>query len=434
MKQWTVMVYLAGDNNLDSAGVADLGEMKKVGSTDDINVVAQFDRRGNDIGTARYYLRAGTTLKADMIGASLGETDDGDPKALESFIRWAMKSYPAKRYLVVLWNHGNGWDDTDVYAGERSRFSLARRGRVLVKPKRRALAEVPIADASRMLARPMRRAFFVTSAQKALAAGATSEAKMRGILYDDNAKDFLDNVEMKAVLQSVSKSLRRKIDIVGMDACLMSMAEVAYQIRDSAAFVVGSEQTEPGEGWPYDDVLAALAKTPSMAPADFAKTIVRKYLASYGANAGVTQAACDLSRTPKLYSAISALGRALSAGLKNERTLATILRVRGQVQSYETADNVDLCDLCNLLVGALGKASPIARACKNVLAAVSGAGGVVIEHGGKGRSVANSNGIAIYFPTGAVSPLYANLDFAKKSGWSRFIAAYVAAVQRRPRG
>jgi hypothetical protein len=41
--------------------------------------------------------------------------------------------------------------------------------------------------------------------------------------------------------------------------------------------------------------------------------------------------------------------------------------------------------------------------------------------------------MAIYFPTGAVSPLYANLDFAKKSGWSRFIAGYVAAVQRRPR-
>jgi hypothetical protein len=431
MKQWTVMVYLAGDNNLDSAGVADLGEMKKVGSNDDINVVAQFDRRGNDIGTARYYLRAGTTLKADMIGASLGETDDGDPKALESFIRWAMKSYPAKHYLVVLWNHGNGWDDTDVYAGERSRFTLARRGRVLVKPKRRALAEVSIADAGRMLARPMRRAFFVTSAQKALAEGAASEAKMRGILYDDNAKDFLDNIEMKAVFASVSKSLRRKIDIVGMDACLMSMAEVAYQIRDSAAFVVGSEQTEPGEGWPYDDVLAALAKTPSMAPADFARTIVKKYLASYGANAGVTQAACDLSGAPKLYAAISALGKALSAGLRNERTLAAIQRVRGQVQSYETADNVDLCDLCNLLADALASASPISRACRKVLAVVSSE--VVIEHGSKGKSVANSNGMAIYFPTGAVSPLYANLDFAKKSGWSRFIAGYVAAVQRRPR-
>jgi hypothetical protein len=30
-KRWTVMVYLAGDNNLDSAGVGDLKEMKKVG-------------------------------------------------------------------------------------------------------------------------------------------------------------------------------------------------------------------------------------------------------------------------------------------------------------------------------------------------------------------------------------------------------------------
>lgn len=434
MKQWTVMVYLAGDNNLDAAGVDDLAEMKKVGSNDDINVVAQFDRRGNGIGTARYFLRAGTTLKADMIGDSLGETDDGDPKALDSFIRWAMKSYPARHYLIVLWNHGNGWDDTDVYAGDRSRFTLARRGRVLVKPKLRAIAQVPIADAGRMLARPMRRAFFVTSAQKALVKGSASGAKMRGILYDDNAKDFLDNVEMKDVFASVRKSLKRKIDIVGMDACLMSMGEVAYQIRDSAAFLVGSEQTEPGEGWPYDTVLAALAKTPSMGPADFAKTIVKKYLASYGASAGVTQAACDLSRGPKLFAAVSALGRALATGLKNERTLSTIMRVRGQVQSYETADNVDLCDLCNLLVGALGNASPISRACKKVLSTVSGAGGVVIEYGSKGQDVANSNGLAIYFPTAAVSPLYATLDFAKKSGWSSFVAAYVAAVQRRPRG
>jgi len=31
-KSWTVMVYLAGDNNLDSAGVTDLNEMKRIGS------------------------------------------------------------------------------------------------------------------------------------------------------------------------------------------------------------------------------------------------------------------------------------------------------------------------------------------------------------------------------------------------------------------
>ena len=45
-KNWTIMVYLAGDNNLDSAGAVDLKEMKQVGSNDQINVLAQFDRAG----------------------------------------------------------------------------------------------------------------------------------------------------------------------------------------------------------------------------------------------------------------------------------------------------------------------------------------------------------------------------------------------------
>jgi hypothetical protein len=36
MRKWTVMVYLAGDNNLDGAGVVDLTEMKKAGSNGDV--------------------------------------------------------------------------------------------------------------------------------------------------------------------------------------------------------------------------------------------------------------------------------------------------------------------------------------------------------------------------------------------------------------
>jgi hypothetical protein len=54
-KQWTIMVYLAGDNNLDSAGVTDLKEMKEVGSTEQVNVTAQFDRWGGTEATKRYY-------------------------------------------------------------------------------------------------------------------------------------------------------------------------------------------------------------------------------------------------------------------------------------------------------------------------------------------------------------------------------------------
>jgi hypothetical protein len=44
-KSWTFMVYMAGDNNLDPDGVRDLKEMKKVGSTNDVNVIVQYPTR-----------------------------------------------------------------------------------------------------------------------------------------------------------------------------------------------------------------------------------------------------------------------------------------------------------------------------------------------------------------------------------------------------
>jgi len=435
-KAWTVMVYLAGDNNLDAAGVTDLGEMKQVGSNGDINLVAQFDRHAANVGTTRYFLRKGGALANDAI-AQLGETDTGDPKALENFINWATDNYPARRYLLVLWNHGQGWDDTDIYAGERGRaagrggIALVRRGKSVRSPVGPAVATAAVADLNRVGARRLRRAFFATSAHTALRAVAAGGMRARAILLDDNAKDFLDNVEMKAVFLKTRKRLGRKIDLVGMDACLMSMAEVAYQIRDSTQFLVGSEQTEPGDGWPYQRVLAALAARPTMTSAELAQTVVKEYLASYGTNAGVTQSATDLARCAALATAIGALASALKAGVAKPATRGAIMQARGKVQSFDVVDNVDLCDLCNLLKQGVGKNTPIGRACDHVLAAVGGANGIVIAAGSKGADLKHSSGLAIYFPTTSVSPLYARLDFVKKTRWGAFLLAYFAAVRKR---
>ncbi|MEK7810288.1 MAG: clostripain-related cysteine peptidase, partial [Pseudomonadota bacterium] len=105
---------MAGDNSLDPEGVQDLKEMKKVGSTDKVNIVAQFDRAAGHVAR-RYYLRIGGIVTGDAV-ASLGTVNTGDPKFLNDFIRWGVKNYPADHYLLVLWNHGQGWDDTDIYA------------------------------------------------------------------------------------------------------------------------------------------------------------------------------------------------------------------------------------------------------------------------------------------------------------------------------
>ena len=116
-RNWTIMVYLAGDNNLDSAGLVDLKEMKTTGTTDKIAVLAQFDRAGAKRSTVRYCLKKGTTLAKDAV-AKLGETNTGDPKVLEDFVTWGVTNYPADHYLLVLWNHGAGWDDANIYEGD----------------------------------------------------------------------------------------------------------------------------------------------------------------------------------------------------------------------------------------------------------------------------------------------------------------------------
>jgi hypothetical protein len=269
-KQWTVMVYLAGDNNLDGAAMVDLKEMKKVGSGPAVDVVAQLDRQGESHGTKRYHLRKGTAL-SDDVAEDLGETNMGDPGVLESFLRWGMKNYPAKKLLVILWNHGAGWDDEDIYRTARSEMGLGitRRGQI-VAPAANG-GEISVRRVRTVAGKPFRRALFNTTIASAVRPG----AQPRAIAFDDTSKDFLDNIETKKVLSAVTKDLGRPIDILGMDACLMSMVEVAYQVRDSVRVTVGSEEVEPSDGWPYDSILKELASKPEMTAEELAAVIVK---------------------------------------------------------------------------------------------------------------------------------------------------------------
>ena len=421
-KQWTVMVYLAGDNNLDSAGVIDLREMKKVGSTDQINVIAQFDRQGRDISTRRFFLRPGGAIDDDAV-MSLGETNTGNPGVLEDFILWGAKNYPAQHYLLVIWNHGQGWDDTNVYrlAKDKLKLTINRRGLIMGEPMKKSSATVAFNHVRYLSAGSFRHALFSTSIEEALS--------MRAIALDDNAMDFLDNIELKRLLLSVKNKIGRKIDILGMDACLMSMAEVMYQVRDSVTFAVGSEETEPEDGWPYEGIIFALASKPTMTPQELSTTIVKKYLASYSATDGVTQSACDLTKTKEMATAIELLARALAQGLPVLSSRSAIIKSRTQVQSYANPDYVDLIDLCKLLQ-ANSVGANITSACKNLIDILS-TNKTIMSSGYKGKGVRNSHGLSIYFPLRKISPLYSKLDLSRKTGWGNFLKAFLGKTVRR---
>lgn len=422
-KNWTVMVYLAGDNNLDGAGVVDLNEMKRVGCTDGFNIIAQFDRAGSKGETARYFLQKGTPLAKD-VKQKLGETNMGDPKVLEDFVTWGVTNYPAAHYLLVLWNHGAGWDDANLYQGDV--FSGATPP--VSRKKQPVLTRGPVTAGAKTLAFAPMRAGLARTRRSLFRTTVETAVRNRAIAFDDQAQDFLDNVELKRVLTKIKGKLKHKLDVLGMDACLMSMVEVAYQVRDTADYMVGSEESEPGNGWPYDRILKALAAKPGMAPEDLSKTIVAEYLASYGPGENVTQSAMRLAGLKALTGAVDGLGKALKNALANSTWRNALMTARAQVQEYSRPydDYCDLLDLCALLETNVTD-DAVRTACAGVKQATQSA---IVAAGCKGAAVDKSQGISIYFPKRKLSPLYKTLDFTNASAWDEFLVAYLASVRR----
>ena len=413
---WTLLIYIAGDNDLDSFGMKDIKEMKVHGSSEKINVIVQRDTSRLGAGTARYRITKAAGLAKDKV-MDLGETNTGDPAVLADFLAWGMKNYPAKRTMAVLWNHGNGWDDTDIYAEAKKRglSPATRPGAGARRAGPIARGALPGGFVRRSAAkRRFRGSFFLTAWQFE-----KGDGPRRAIAFDDDAQDFLDSVEMKNVFEAAAKNTGKKFDVIGMDACLMSMVETGVQIRNAATVFCGSQEVEPGDGWPYERILKELHATPTMDGKTLAALIAKQFVASYGKDEAVTQSSVDLAALDAVVKAANALGTKLAGVLKKKD-----MAVRGSIsyartisQGYEHPDYVDLCDFAVNLASVWPAASTDAKA---IVAAVSAS---VFANYATNAKVKRSRGLSIYLPLAKISPLYANLDFAK-GGWGKFLTAY----------
>ncbi len=408
-KKWTILVYLAGDNNLDEAGAQDIAEMAKVGSNNDVNIVVQFDRAGT-AGTQRLYITKGGGYPKDSV-ENLGETNTGDPKILVDFLKWGITTYPAQHYMAVLWNHGSGWNEDEVYDKA-----------VKLSPEKEKISK-----SAKMAFRTkkIRTAMFSTTIEEVL----KQTAEIRGILYDDESKDFLDNAELKNVLTEVAKSLpNKRFDVIGFDACLMNTLEVAFQVKDTANILVGSEETEPNAGWAYDKMLGALCANPSMNPVDLGKVIVDSYTKSYdnGANSeAVTMAAVNLENINGFMTVFNKWAVVLTKNIKNPETFNSVMGIVDRIQKFEFQTYKDLYDFARL-VKDKSKVKDIQDASQALMDALKPAdNNYVISAKALTSKMANAHGVSIYFP-GRQSYLkyYNKLDFSKKGKWDEFIKAY----------
>src|SRR5512133_2585529 len=112
---WLVMLYQnADDEILEEDIFIDLNEAEIVGSTDAVTIVSQIDRYdgayegdGDWISTKRYFVNQDSDLEtiASEELEDLGELDSGDSSTLVEFANWAITTYPADNYVLILSDH-----------------------------------------------------------------------------------------------------------------------------------------------------------------------------------------------------------------------------------------------------------------------------------------------------------------------------------------
>ncbi len=208
--RWSFLVFMNGDNDLESMVVPDLNELEQVGSGNGVHVLVQADRHpgydtsdGDWTGCRRYRIEgdADPQQVSSPVLEELGECDMGDPATLAEFLLWAHAAYPAERIALVMWDHGDSWT---VRAEE-----------------------------------PPARSDFVS--------------------WDETSDTWLSIAEgdLRAGLAPLV-SARGPLEVIGFDACLMGSWEVAHSLRDQVEVMCGSETTVGMEGYVYPPVLALM--------------------------------------------------------------------------------------------------------------------------------------------------------------------------------
>lgn len=77
----------------------------------------------------------------------------------------------------------------------------------------------------------------------------------KGAVQDDSHGDWMSLAGLRQGFEDAQRATGRKVDIIGFDACLMASTEVAHELQGVCDFLVASQESEGGAGWPYSRIL-----------------------------------------------------------------------------------------------------------------------------------------------------------------------------------
>jgi hypothetical protein len=437
---WTILIFLNGDNNLEPDALINFKQLAKVGSSSDVKVVVQFDRiakyahtQPDWAQTLRFLVSKGTQAFPSEAIEDIGEANMGDPKVLSDFVKWGCTHYPAKHYMLIIWDHGQGWR---FFTG-----TLLAKQRSMIHS--RALAPAEGAQAQLALSTALRNGFGPAT-ETGITAPLSSAPRggYRSASIDETNNDVLYNREIEDGLKDALGG--EKLDVIAFDACLMSMVETGYALRDVGKVFVGSEELVPKAGWTYDDFLSSVE---SQHPADaqaMAKLAVASYRKTYendSLETATTLAAIDLLQIAAVASSISSVADQLTNNIKsNAQAIAT---ARNSVETYAPGYEFYHVDVVEFLSQMKKVATD-----NNLIASIDVAtekikSAVIVNYASAARQANyGSYGLAIYFPARGADHLndpyseggyekgntYYPVEFVDDFHWSDFLHKYWDAV------
>ncbi len=220
------------------------------------------------------------------------------------------------------------------------------------------------------------------------------------------ANDTLTIDEIKSALNTFGE----RLEFVGFDACLMANVETAYALKESANYLVASEETEPGTGWDYIRIFNGLSKDSSQEGNVTGKTIVDSFIASNSSyrNPDATLSVIDLSKMDSLYKNLVSFMKEVKTqdfDKKNYNTFAKAIQ-NSKAFGDGALDTIDLIDFAGRINN---------KFSSTLVSSAKGA----IAYNKTNQYVQNSNGLSIFIPNKKLNYFDRMLSIYKKIGFGQ---------------
>lgn len=327
---WNVLIYMSADNNLSEDAVYALTEIYRLEFDSRLNVVAQLDSNVSGLEPKRYFFGKKSQPAIQPIGANAKKPR----KLLNKLSILEDESFPPK---INNANRKKAKEGNNASESESVDFENFADHRVL----KHFIETSSLPEGARN--------FLVLSGH--------GDGPTGDFMTDRNPPASLKLSKLKEVLDDLGFAHRKKgkLDILGLDSCLMSMAEICYELSENVQYLVGSEGFVLEGGWPYYQILEEFNQGFNRSTKDLACLIVEKYAQFYKeytlAGISTDHSVSDLSgkKVSKLVKGVKALTTSLLQGLDDALILDAIIVAHWRAQSYKFEQHTDLWDFCSCL-------------------------------------------------------------------------------------